>query len=154
MVSPIRSFNGYGLFRVMTTQRPEIVIEGSRDDQHWTEYEFRYKAGDVRRRPEFVAPYHPRLDWQMWFAALDPVGNRQLLLSVAEGLKTGNPEILALLGRNPFVALPPKSLRAVIYDYHFSTVAERRRTGAWWTRTPVAEFPLDPRIRFIFPFVL
>ena len=79
LVSPLRSFNGYGLFRVMTTQRPEIVIEGSRDDQHWTEYEFRYKAGDVRRRPEFVAPYHPRLDWQMWFAALDPVGNRQLL---------------------------------------------------------------------------
>lgn len=143
-VSPVRSFNGYGLFRVMTTQRPEIVIEGSRDGQHWLEYEFRYKPGDVRRRPEFVAPYHPRLDWQMWFAALDPNGNQQLLISVAEGLKAGSPEILALMGRNPFAASPPKSLRAVIYDYHFSTVAERRRTGAWWTRTPIAELPLTP----------
>src|SRR5437867_10798218 len=115
LVSPLRSFNGYGLFRVMTTERPEIVIEGSTDDQHWSEYEFRYKPGDVRRRPDFVAPYHPRLDWQMWFAALDPAGNRELLTSLGRGLKAGTPQILALMGRNPFPGLPPKSIRAVVY---------------------------------------
>jgi hypothetical protein len=144
LVSPLRSFNGYGLFRVMTTERPEIVIEGSTDGQHWSEYEFRYKPGDVRRRPEFVAPYHPRLDWQMWFAALDPVGNRELLTSLGRGLKAGTPQILALMGRNPFPGSPPKSIRAVVYEYHFSTQAERTRTGAWWTRAPLAEFPLVP----------
>src|SRR5205807_2927415 len=69
-VEPIRSVNGYGLFRVMTTERPEIVIEGSRDGVEWSEYGFRWKPGDVHRRPAFVAPYMPRLDWQMWFAAL------------------------------------------------------------------------------------
>jgi hypothetical protein len=74
-VAPLRSFNGYGLFRVMTTERPEIVVEGSRDGTHWQAYEFRYKPGPVNRRPGFVAPYHPRLDWQMWFAGLDPMGN-------------------------------------------------------------------------------
>jgi hypothetical protein len=144
LVSPLRSFNGYGLFRVMTTERPEIVIEGSTDGQHWSEYEFRYKPGDVRRRPEFVAPYHPRLDWQMWFAALDPGGNRELLTSLGRGLKAGTPQILALMGRNPFPGSPPKSIRAVVYEYHFSTQAERTRTGAWWTRARLAEFPLVP----------
>ena len=144
LVSPLRSFNGYGLFRVMTTERPEIVIEGSGDGQHWSAYEFRYKPGDVHRPPEFVAPYHPRLDWQMWFAALDPNGNRQLLSSLGAGLKAGAPEILALMGRNPFPGSPPKSIRAIVYDYHFSTARERAATGAWWTRTPLAEFPLAP----------
>jgi hypothetical protein len=144
LVSPLRSFNGYGLFRVMTTQRPEIVLEGSRDDQHWIEYSFRYKPGDVRRRPGFVAPYHPRLDWQMWFAALDPAGNRELLVSLAQGLRAETPEILALMGPDPFAGSPPKSIRAEVYDYRFSTVEERARSGAWWVRTPLGEFPLAP----------
>src|SRR5439155_11402649 len=69
-IEPLRSVNGYGLFAVMTTTRPEIVIEGSDDGQTWLEYEFPYKVGDVRRRPPWVAPHQPRLDWQMWFAAL------------------------------------------------------------------------------------
>jgi hypothetical protein len=142
VLSPLRSFNGYGLFRVMTTERPEIVLEGSSDGQHWKEYGFRYKPGDVDRRPEFVAPYHPRLDWQMWFAALDPAGNHEWLLSLGKGLVAGTPEILGLIGRNPFAWTPPKSIRAKVYDYRFSTSAERKRTGAWWTRTLIAEFPL------------
>src|SRR5438034_1269638 len=75
-VAPFRSINGYGLFRVMTTERPEIVVEGSRDTMAWREYRFRWKPGDVTRRPRFVAPHQPRLDWQMWFAALDPDGAR------------------------------------------------------------------------------
>src|SRR2546428_3335632 len=79
-VAPFRSINGYGLFRVMTTERPEIVVEGSRDTVAWREYRFRWKPGDVTRRPRFVAPHQPRLDWQMWFAALDPDGARGWLL--------------------------------------------------------------------------
>src|SRR5438132_8135716 len=81
-VEPLRSVNGYGLFRVMTTERPEIVIEGSRDGVEWSEYGFRWKPGDVHRRPAFVAPHMPRLDWQMWFAALNPEGAREWLPSL------------------------------------------------------------------------
>lgn len=142
LVGPLRSFNGYGLFRVMTTERPEIVIEGSRDGEHWQEYGFRFKPGDVDRRPGFVAPYHPRLDWQMWFAALYPAGSREWLTTLAGRLKAGTPEVLALMGRNPFAGSPPTSIRIVLYDYRFSTSDERRHTGAWWTRSRFAELPL------------
>ena len=68
--SPFRTVDRYGLFAMMTTRRSEIVIEGSADGAQWREYGFRWKPGDVKRRPEFVAPHMPRLDWQMWFAAL------------------------------------------------------------------------------------
>jgi hypothetical protein len=112
-VAPLRSFNGYGLFRVMTTQRPEIVIEGSRDGSDWTEYEFRYKPGAIDRRPGFVAPFHPRLDWQMWFAALDPSGNAEWLRSLCAHLLRGTPEVVALLRRNPFPDAPPRMIHRV-----------------------------------------
>src|SRR5437870_9099362 len=88
-IAPVRPVNGYGLFRVMTTERPEIVIEGSRDSVHWREYEFRWKPGDVTRRPGFVAPHQPRLDWQMWFAALDPAGAEALLAGLMPACPRG-----------------------------------------------------------------
>ena len=69
-LEPYRTFNSYGLFAVMTTERHEIIVEGSNDGVNWLPYEFKYKPGDVMKRPGFVAPYQPRLDWQMWFAAL------------------------------------------------------------------------------------
>jgi lipase maturation factor 1 len=141
-VAPFRSFNGYGLFRVMTTQRPEIVIEGSRDGSEWTEYEFRYKPGAVDRRPGFVAPFHPRLDWQMWFAALDPTGNAEWLRSLSAHLLRGTPEVVALLRRNPFPDAPPRMIHLVVYDYRFTTPEERRRTHAWWERKPVGYLPV------------
>jgi hypothetical protein len=141
-VAPFRSFNGYGLFRVMTTERPEIVIEGSRDGENWTEYEFRYKPGAVTRRPRFVAPYHPRLDWQMWFAALDPGGNIGWLESLANRLRAGTPDVLALLGRNPFPGAPPRFIRLTQYQYRFSTGAEWQRTHAWWVRELVGSVRL------------
>jgi hypothetical protein len=133
-VAPFRSINGYGLFRVMTTERPEIVIEGSRDSVAWREYGFRWKPGDVSRRPRFVAPHQPRLDWQMWFAALDPAGARPWLAPLVGHLLRGTPEVLALLGTNPFPDGPPKYIRLAYYRYRFSTPAERARTGAWWER--------------------
>jgi hypothetical protein len=73
-VLPFRLVNHYGLFAVMTTERPEIILEGSDDGRSWKPYEFRYKPGDPSRRPRFVAPLEPRLDWQMWFAALGITG--------------------------------------------------------------------------------
>jgi hypothetical protein len=132
-VAPFRSFNGYGLFRVMTTERPEIVVEASVDGRAWRECPFRYKPGPVARRPGFVEPYHPRLDWQMWFAALDPMSNAPLLGSLASGLRTATPAIVVLMGPAPF-ATAPRFVRFAVYDYRFTTPAERARTGAWWHR--------------------
>ena len=140
-VAPLRSFNGYGLFRVMTTERPELVIEGSLDGEHWREYAFRWKPGPVARRPGFVEPHHPRLDWQMWFAALDPMSNLSLLRTLSQHLRAGTPDVLALLGRNPFQEAPPRFVRFAQYDYRFTTVEERARTGAWWKRQLVGYLP-------------
>lgn len=133
-VAPLRSINGYGLFRVMTTERPQIVIEGSRDGNRWAEYALPYLPGPVNRRPRFVAPFHPRLDWQLWFAALDPMGNYEWLRTLAERLRAGTPETLALLGHNPFPGAPPRLVRFALYDYRFSSGAEWQRTRAWWVR--------------------
>jgi hypothetical protein len=140
-VAPFRSVNGYGLFRVMTTERLEIVVEGSRDGARWQEYEFRYKPGAVTRRPPFVEPHHPRLDWQMWFAALSPMTSVTLLQSLSSHLRAGTPDVLALLGRNPFPDAPPRFIRFAEYQYRFTTPAERSRTGAWWTRELVGYLP-------------
>ena len=133
-----RSFNHYGLFASMTTARPEIVIEGSNDGQTWLPYEFKYKPGDPMRRPAFVEPFQPRLDWQMWFEALRVIRPRaepsQWFLSFCEKLLRGQPEVLALLKTNPFPDAPPRYLRAMVYDYHFTSLAARRETGAWWRR--------------------
>jgi lipase maturation factor 1 len=144
-VAPFRSINGYGLFRVMTTERPELVLEGSGDGTTWQAYDFRYKPGDVTRRPGFVAPFHPRLDWQLWFAALSPMESYEWLETLGQRLRAGRPEVLGLLGRNPFAGAPPRFVRAVLYDYRFSTAAERWRTGAWWVRELRETIPLGGR---------
>jgi lipase maturation factor 1 len=136
-VAPLRSVNGYGLFRVMTTERFEIVIEGGADTVHWREYRFRWKPGDPARRPAFVAPHMPRLDWQMWFAALNPEGARDWLVPLLRHLLQGTPEVLSLLGENPFPSAPPRYVRLVYYRYRFSTPTERATSGAWWQRERV-----------------
>jgi hypothetical protein len=133
-VSPFRSINGYGLFRVMTTERPELVIEVSDDDRTFQEYGFRWKPGDPRRRPAFVEPNMPRLDWQMWFAALDPLGAAYWLDALAQRIIEGDPEVLRLVGPSPFGAAP-RRVRIALYDYRFTTRAERMQSGAWWVRT-------------------
>ncbi len=131
----LRSFNGYGLFMVMTTERPEIVVEGSDDGVAWRAYEFRWKPGDLRRRPRFVAPHQPRLDWQMWFAALGSYEQNPWFIRFLGRLLEGAPEVEQLLATNPFPDHPPRFVRALLYDYRFTNRAERRTTGAWWRRT-------------------
>ena len=141
--APIRSVNGYGLFRVMTTERPEIVIEGSRDGVTWLEYGFRWKPGGPMHRPRFVAPHQPRLDWQMWFAALDPLGAQQWLGSLLFRLLEGTPAVVALLEENPFPDAPPRYVRLVYYQYRFSSPAQKSEAGAWWQREFV-EYLTEP----------
>jgi hypothetical protein len=139
-VSPLRSVNSYGLFAVMTTTRPEIVVEGSDDGETWRAYEFRYKPGDPYRRPGFVAPHQPRLDWQMWFAALGPCGQSPWLRSLLQRLHEGSPPVVSLLAGNPFPDRPPRYVRALLYDYRFSDLSTHRRTGEWWQRRLEGEF--------------
>jgi hypothetical protein len=134
IVEPLRMMNTYGLFAVMTTTRPEIVVEGSNDGQNWQAYEFRYKPGDVRRAPPLVAPHQPRLDWQMWFAALGSHQQNPWFSRFLLRLLEGSPPVLRLLARNPFPNAPPRYIRALLYEYRFTTPEERRASGAWWKR--------------------
>ena len=134
LAAPFRSVNGYGLFRVMTRSRPEIIVEGSRDGSNWTAYEFRWKPGDPARRPAFVAPHMPRLDWQMWFAALSSFRQEHWVANFMARLLEGSPPVLRLLESNPFEASPPRYIRAVLYDYRFTDFAARRNDGSWWRR--------------------
>ncbi len=131
---PFRIVNRYGLFAVMTTQRLEIEVEGSNDGQHWQTYSFRYKAEDVNRPPPWVAPLQPRLDWQMWFAALGSYQANPWFSSFMTRLLEGSPDVLALLETNPFPDAPPRYIRATAYDYHFTTWVDRNASGAWWQR--------------------
>ena len=134
-IAPFRSVNGYGLFRTMTTERPEIVVEGSADGVSWTEYPFKWKVGDPDRAPGFVQPHMPRLDWQMWFAALGPRREAHWLLPLAQHLldPSPSPAVLALLDDNPFAGEPPRFVRLVLYDYRFTT-SDEGAGGAWWRR--------------------
>jgi lipase maturation factor 1 len=130
----LRSFNTYGLFAVMTTRRLEIVIEGSNDATTWLPYEFRWKPGQLDRRPAFTIPHMPRLDWQMWFAALGNVRGNPWFIRFLGALLEGKPKVLSLLQRDPFPDKPPRYVRALRYSYHFTNLAERRVTGDWWRR--------------------
>lgn len=133
-IGPFRSVNGYGLFRVMTVARPEIVLEGSLDGSRWTEWDLRWKPGNVHRRPGLAAPHQPRLDWQLWFAALDPQGAGHWLSPLMTRLLEGAPAVTSLVGGAAFAEGPPRYLRLAYYDYRFTTRAERAETGAWWHR--------------------
>jgi predicted DCC family thiol-disulfide oxidoreductase YuxK len=133
-LQPVRIVNGYGLFAVMTTSRPEIIIEGSNDGETWQDYEFKFKAGDLRRAPRWIEPLQPRLDWQMWFAALGDYRRSPWFSQLMRRLLEGSPPVLGLLERNPFPQSPPRFLRALIYDYQFTDWSERRGQGEWWHR--------------------
>jgi hypothetical protein len=132
--APFGTVNGYGLFAVMTTERPEIILEGSEDGLFWKAYGYRFKPGDPQTPPHWSAPLQPRLDWQLWFAALGNIQENPWFLSLEVALLRGNEKVLQLLGSNPFSSHPPKYVRARLYEYRFSSVGEKTTTGAWWVR--------------------
>ena len=133
-IAPLRIVNTYGLFAVMTTTLPEIIVEGSDDGVHWREYGFKYKPGDVMQRPRWNFPHQPRLDWQMWFAALGTASENPWFSMFLQRLLENSPTVTALLGSNPFPDKPPHYVRALLYDYRYSSLQEKEATGAWWVR--------------------
>ena len=139
-LAPYRIFNSYGLFAIMTTSRPEIVVEGSNDGQTWLPYEFPYKPGDLRRPPLWVQPHQPRLDWQLWFAALGSYRQNPWFVNFIVRLLQGSPQVLALLADNPFPDAPPKYVRAMLYDYHFTDLATLQASGDWWRREAIGVY--------------
>ncbi|MGA2882819.1 MAG: lipase maturation factor family protein [Bryobacteraceae bacterium] len=134
IAGPFQIANTYGLFASMTTTRPEITVQGSNDGVQWLDYEFPYKPGDLRQPPHWVAPYQPRLDWQMWFAALSDYRASPWFTNLMVRLLQGSPDVLGLLKKNPFPNAPPKYVRAQLFDYSFTNFAMRRATGDWWKR--------------------
>ncbi len=134
-IAPFRSVNTYGLFADMTESRPEIIVEGSNDRITWKPYEFRWKPGNLTHAPKWVAPHQPRLDWQMWFAALrGNYRNTPWFLNFMAVLLEGKPEVLKLLAENPFPDGAPRYIRATLYDYRFTDIATKRAEGTWWVR--------------------
>ncbi|MGW0775368.1 lipase maturation factor family protein [Streptomyces sp. NPDC002835] len=138
--------NSYGAFGTVGRVRQELVVEGTDEGTVWREYEFKGKPGDERRLPRQYAPYHLRLDWMMWFAALSPAYARPWFLPFVERLLEGDRDTLRLLRRNPFPDAPPAYVRARLYRYRFTTRRERRETGARWHRTFVREFLAPTRL--------
>jgi len=142
---PLRLVNTYGVFGRITRERYEVVIEGTDDPAlgpgtRWREYELKAKPGDPRRRPRQVAPYHLRLDWLMWFAALSPTYAETWLLPLVEKLLSNDARTLRLLAANPFPDGAPTFVRALLYRYRYTTPEERRETGAWWVRELVGQY--------------
>ncbi len=134
VTGPFHLVNSYGLFAIMTTTRPEIVVQGSVDGETWRDYAFPWKPGDPARRPAFVAPHQPRLDWQMWFAALGDCQGSPWLPGLFRRLLEGSPPVLGLLAADPFPEGPPRYVRALVHDYRFTDAAERATSGRWWKR--------------------
>ena len=133
-LEPFRVANRYGLFAVMTTDRYEIEFQGSRDGVSWTAYPFRYKPQEPMDAPGIYAPYQPRFEWNLWFASLGEWRSYSWVLRTELRLLEGSPAVLRLFAQNPFPEGPPTWVRAVRWQYWFSTVEEKRASGAWWRR--------------------
>ncbi len=134
LTAPLQAVSHYGPFASMTTTRPELAIEGSLDGQTWREYSFRYKPGDVTRSPRWNAPHQPRLDWQMWFAALSRPSDSPWLEILLLRLLEGSPDVLWLFESDPFGGRKPNYLRVQLYQYRFTTLREKQTTGAYFVR--------------------
>jgi predicted DCC family thiol-disulfide oxidoreductase YuxK len=137
--------NFYGFFGVMNTVRREIIVEGSLDGKHWRPYAFPFKPGDVHRCLRWSIPYHPRLDWTLWFAASESPYRNPWFADFLYRLLQGAPPVLALLAHNPFPDQPPVLVRATLYRYRFTTFAERKATGDCWVREVLG--PYVPPLR-------
>ena len=139
-LEPWRIANSYGLFAVMTPHRFEIEFQGSEDGVNWVAYPFRYKPQDVRERPRIYAPYQPRFDWNLWFASLGEWQQNLMVPRTEELLLDGDEDVLGLFRGNPFREKPPKYVRAVLWQYWFSTWEEKKRAGVWWRRELAGEY--------------
>lgn len=140
LLYPFRINNPYGLFAVMTKSRPEIILQGSNDGHHWQDYEFFHKPGNLKKMPTLVAPHQPRLDWQMWFAALEGFNENLWLQNVATRIFEQSPDVLALLKTNPFKGSAPHYLRFERYEYRFTNLSELRNSGSWWQREHLGSY--------------
>jgi len=143
--NPIHLVNTYGAFGSVTKRRYEIVIEGTVEASvtpktEWKAYEFRGKPGDPQKRSPQVSPYHLRLDWQMWFAAMSSPNRHPWLIRLMEKLLQNDRQTLKLLKNSPFGDSGPKHVRARLFEYRYTTRAERRESGDWWTRSFVYEY--------------
>lgn len=132
--------NNYGPFSVMTTQRPEIILQGSNDSKHWRAYKFKYKPVDLDKNLSWNIPHQPRLDWQMWFAALSTADQNPWFGRLMDKLLDGSPQVLSLLAYNPFPEHPPAHVRALLYRYSFTTPEQRKATGQIWRREYLGEY--------------
>jgi hypothetical protein len=141
--------SSYGLFAVMTKDRPELILQGSDDTENWVEYEFKYKPSSLTRMPPIVAPYHPRLDWQMWFAALGTFNQNLWLQNLMARIFLNSEDVLRLLKKNPFPHVP-KYLRFVKYKYKFTNTRELFEKGEWWQREYVGLYsPIFEKSDFV-----
>lgn len=143
--NPLHLVNTYGAFGSVTKKRYEIVVEGTTDetidDQTvWKEYEFKGKPGDPERIPPVISPYHLRLDWQMWFAAMSSPIRNPWFRTMIRKLLQNDQSTLNLIKHNPFPNEPPKHIRAQLYQYQFTTKKERQETGQWWKRRFVRQY--------------
>jgi hypothetical protein len=134
LLDPFRIANRYGLFAVMTRGRYEIEFQGSNDGQTWIAYPFRHKPQEPNQPPRIYAPYQPRLDWNLWFASLGEWRDNPLVLRTERRLLSSDPDVLALFAANPFPQAPPRQVRAVLWQYWFTSLAEKREHGLWWRR--------------------
>jgi lipase maturation factor len=154
-LEPFRIANQYGLFAVMTRGRYEIELQGSADGQNWVAYPFRYKPQELNQPPRVYAPYQPRLDWNLWFASLGSWREYPIVPNTEVRLLSNEKDVLALFAGNPFPRDPPREIRAVLWRYWFTTVAEKRATAMWWRRqflglyAPTLEREADGEIRVV-----
>lgn len=134
LASAFSLVNNYGPFSVMTTERNEIIVEGSYDGKNWRTYQFKYKPVNLDQRLSWNIPHQPRLDWQMWFAALEPPSKYSWFARFMSKLQQGSPPVLALLRGNPFPEKPPHYVRAHLYRYVYTPPEQRHATGLIWQR--------------------
>jgi hypothetical protein len=133
-LDPFRVANRYGLFGIMTRGRYEIEFQGSEDGKNWVPYPFRYKPQDLRTPPRIYAPYQPRFDWNLWFASLGSWRDYSIVPRTEVQLLSNDKDVLNLFAKNPFPNGPPREVRAVMWQYWFTTMSERRTQGLWWRR--------------------
>jgi hypothetical protein len=152
LLDPFRIANRYGLFAVMTRGRYEIEFQGSNDGETWIAYPFRHKPQELNKPPGIYAPYQPRLDWNLWFASLGEWRDNPMVLRTERRLLSNDADVLELFAGNPFPQGPPRQVRAILWQYWFTSIAEKREHGLWWRResiglyAPAIELQADGRI--------